>query len=215
MSAGHFRQDAPGGFGAVDRSQDGAAHDDVAGAVFHGLDRRQDAFLVSGLGTGRSDTRCDDEKFGAELLPQDRQLPRRGDHAIHAGTLGESGTGEDFIRHIAGHTGEDGDGYDPGSGVYGGRGAQHFFAAGAVDGQHEDMVRRGCGHGVGDGMGDVVELQVEEDLPAFTVEKPDDVRADPSEELAANFVDFDVVAQLADDGRGFGKGVHVERHDKL
>ena len=117
--------------------------------------------------------------------------------------------------YVAGYAGENGNAKEPGSVGYVGRGAQHLLATGNVEGEHVDAQRGGGCNGFGDGVRDVVKFQVEKALPALFVDELDDARAGTGEELAADFEDLHVVAELPDEIGGAVVAVYIERHDKL
>ena len=66
----------------------------------------------------------------------------------------------------------------------------------------------------GDGVRDVVELQVEEDLRAVPVDHADDLGTRVQEELLADLEDAHRLAQQLDQPLGLGQRLDVEREDE-
>ena len=91
---------------------------------------------------------------------------------------------------------------------------QHLAPTGGVDGQHRDAELAGRVYGGGDGVGDVVELQVEKDFTAGSDKVADHLRPLGGEELLANFVGAGGVAYRLDDALGVGGAGNVQRHDE-
>ncbi len=67
-----------------------------------------------------------------------------------------------------------------------------------MDGQHADAKLGGRADGAGNGVGDVVELQVQKDFTAGGDELPDELRAFGRKQLLANFVGGGRVADALD-----------------
>src|SRR5689334_4570561 len=74
--------------------------------------------------------------------------------------------------------------------------------------------RRGASHCPADGVGNVVEFQIEKDVRSSGPNLPHDRRTARRKELAADFVEATLITQLLDEGER-GAGVcHVERNDR-
>lgn len=86
--------------------------------------------------------------------------------------------------------GEDGDGKElrraGGTGKRFTGGGEHGGSAGGVEGEHVDAQPGGRANGAGNGVGDIVELEVEEDAMAATQDGLEDRRARGDKELEAN-----------------------------
>ncbi len=142
----------------------------------HGSGGPLRALLVAGDAAGGSDARDDQREVGRETAAQQGDLVRRADDAVQTAVPGQAGEASHVRRHLLGdpergqigviEAGQHGHADQsrarlPGAGRFD-RGAQHRRAARDVQGQHGDAERarrldRAC-HGVGD----VVELEIEE-----------------------------------------------------
>ncbi len=82
---GHFFQDCFGGFGGVGGVGDGAAYDEVAGALAEGFGWGGDALLVACFGAGGADAGSDQYAFRAGERAQGCNLLRGADEAADSG----------------------------------------------------------------------------------------------------------------------------------
>ncbi len=224
----HLIEDGFGGLGGVWGVGDGAAYDEVAGAHAQGFGWRGGALLVTGRASGGTDSGDDEGALRACEGAERGDLLRRADEASDSGV--EAHAGEEFdllgrgaVEADGGdlgfiHAGEDGDGEelrwigDAGEGFAGG--GDHGRAAGGVDGEHVDPEARGGAHCAGNGVGDIVKLEVEEDLVAAAQEGFEHGRAGGDEEFEADFEPGAcVVKAVNEDGGGGGIG-HVQSNDE-
>ena len=95
------------------------------------------------------------------------------------------------------------------------RRAHHRRAAGRVDVDHPDAEPRGRGDRAGDGVRDVVELQVEEHAIAAADQLFDERRAVAGEQPAADLEAADRAAQRVGERARLVGGVDVERDEEL
>ena len=96
-----------------------------------------------------------------------------------------------------------------------GRGAHHLAATRGVQREHLDGERAEGLDGLGDGVGDVVQLQVEEDVEAQVGDLAHVVRPVGGEHLEAELHPAEIAAQLAENGRGFFTRWNVEGQDQI
>ena len=198
---GHLVEDGLGGGGGVLGLGDGAADDQVACAVAEGLGGGGDALLVADAGSGGADAGDDENACWAGEGAEGCDLLRGADEASDAGGDAHAGEqlnlgGRGAVKADGGglggiHAGEDGDGEELGwvgqasKGFIGG--GEHGRAAGGVDGEHVHAEGSGGADGSGDGVGDVVEFEVEEDGMAALEEGLEDGGSGGDEELKADF----------------------------
>ena len=83
-----------------------------------------------------------------------------------------------------------------------------------MDGQHTDAQLGGGADGPCDGVRDVVEFQVEEDLAAGGDEFADELRPLGGEELFADFIGGSGLADGLNDLASLGGAGDVQRHDE-
>ncbi len=95
-----------------------------------------------------------------------------------------------------------------------GGGSQHLATARGVHGEHADAQLGGLADGCGDGGGDVVILEVEEDLPAGADEIADYLRAFGGIELHPDFVAEGGIAHGRHDLVGGGRGRYIQSNDQ-
>jgi len=221
-------EDSIGGLGPIGGFEDGAANDEVGGAGGDGFGRGEDAGLVSKGSAGWADAWGDNGEIGSVGLAEGAGFAGGGDQASAASGEGELGQSEYLLFGGAGdpdfgeigvrQTGEDGYGQKQrlgcglGSGFDGG--FEHLAAARGVDVEHGDAEVGGFGDGGGDGVGDVVELQVQKDFTAGGDEIADDLRAFGGEQLLAYFVEIGRFANGVNDLASLRGGGEVERHDE-
>ena len=94
-------------------------------------------------------------------------------------------------------------------------GAQHLGAAGSVQREHLDRERAEGLDGLGDRVGDVVELQVEEDIEAHVGDFAHIVRTVGGEHLKADFHPAQLAAQLVEDRGGGFAGRDIKGEDQI
>ena len=115
--------------------------------------------------------------------------------------LGGGGGDADAGQFVRVHAGEDGDGEEAwGAGGAGGFGCggHHGGAAAGVDGEEGGSGLGGGADGAGYGVGDVVELEVEEDVEAAVAELVDDAVAGGVVELHADLEPLAGFAEAVD-----------------
>ena len=157
--------------------EDGATDDDEAGACSGGLGGCKYAFLFVAGAAGGADTGGDKDGVVADGLSQRGEFEGGANETANAGVEGEAGEVEylifgwglyvDLAKLLVVHGGEYGDAEKSevggvfGTGFFGP--ADHFGASGSVEGEHFDGECGDALDGFGDGVGDVVKLEVEED----------------------------------------------------
>jgi hypothetical protein len=185
------------------------------------------------VGTRRTDARRHDEKVPTAGAPHGPDLARRRDDAVEPRPLREPCQAHDLLVGGAGDADllevgrlearQHGDAEDlrlaqalgATHARHVGDGALHHReTTRRVDVEHADAEPRRLDAGGGDRVRDVVELEVEEDVGAARLHHADDVGAGVDEELLADLVERDRVAQPADRGLGRGHGVDVEADDQ-
>jgi hypothetical protein len=198
-SAAHFFEDGAGGGGGIGGLGDGATDDEEAGSCGERGGGSGDALLVGGVGAGRTDA-GDDEGCCGVALAEGGDFFRAGDEAIDPRSGGGFSEAQDLVfRGVADadsgelkliHAGEDSDGEELGRVRNRGggfrSGFEHGRAAGGVDGEEFGAGGSDGAHGAGDSVGNVVELEVEEDGVAAMAELMDDGGAFGDEELEAD-----------------------------
>ena len=81
---------------------------------------------------------------------------------------------------------------------------------------HGQEVDAGCGHArhrARNRLGNIVELEVEEDLAAVGEQPADEIHAGGGVQFQADLVEVDARPDSGDEGAGVGGGFHVERDD--
>src|ERR1035441_1079478 len=217
---GHFFEDGVGGFGGVGGLGDGAAYDQVAGALAEGFGGGGDALLVACLSAGGADAGGDQHAIGAGEGAQGRHLLGRADEAAQPG--GEAHPRQQFDLFAGGaldadgadlgrvHAGEHGDGEEfrrvGDAGERGPGGGQHGGTTCGVDGDHAHAQRGGGAHGGGHGVGNVVELEVEEDGVAAPDERLENGGTGGDKKLQPHLEPLAVALELGDEAGGGGPG---------
>jgi len=116
------------------------------------------------------------------------------------------------------HAGENGDGEELGwirqaGGGFGG-GGEHGGASAGMDGEELRAERRDRTHRGGDGVGNVVEFQVEEDGVAAIPERLNDGAPSGEVEFEADFEPLAGPFKTVDESEGFGSRREVEGDDE-
>lgn len=92
---------------------------------------------------------------------------------------------------------------------------EHFGSAAGVEGEQLDGECRNALDGLGDGVGDVVQFEIEKDLVAAVGDFANEVGAVSSEELEADFHPLEGVAEAVEHGEGFFARFEIECEDEL
>jgi len=180
---GDFAQDRLRGLSWVGGLGDGTANDEQGSAVADRFGRRGDSLLISYGASGRTNSGNDEKRLWAGFSSEDGDLFRGADDAVDAGSLCELGETEDLFGGRCGdayagelaciHAGEDSDCEQArrtrvGCGF--GCSSHHGFAAAGVDCEQGSSGFCGGADSSGDGVGDVMEFEVEEDAEAAIAE---------------------------------------------
>ena len=229
-SYSQFGEDGAGGGGGVGGFEYRAADYDVARAGAGGFGGGHDALLVVATGfAGGTDAGGDELDVGGKLFAEHGDFERGADEAAEAGVDRElteagdldfrGGGDADFAEAEGVHRGEDGDAEEEKVGLgllLGGAGGGHHFASAAgVEREHADGQRGEGFDGFGDGVWDVVELEVEEDVEALVGDGLHVVGAVGGEHLEADFDPAKGAAQLAENRGGLFAGGDVEGEDQI
>ena len=100
--------------------------------------------------------------------------------------------------------------------MLGARGPRHHFAsAGGVEREHANRQARYGLNGLGDGVGNVVEFEVEKDVEAEVGDFTDAVGAGGGEHLEADFRPADGALELAERGGDVARGGRVEGENEV
>ncbi len=200
------------GNGATDHEKTGTGRECGGGG--------RDTFLVADLSAGRTNAR-DHEREGGVALAQSRDFFGAGDEACDAGGGCGVREAEDLVlgRVVDAdggeleliHAGEDGDGEQlrrVGDAVSGfDSGFEHGGATGGVDGEKFRAQGGDGAHSAGNGVGNVVELEVKKDGEAAAAEFVDDGVACDEVELETDFEPatqpFELIGE-SEGGRGTG-----------
>jgi len=225
---GHFLEDGFGGGGGVGGLGNGAADDEVTGALAKGFRGGGNAALVADLGAGGADARNDEDAFRAGKSAEGGDLLGGADESADSGSQAHAGQQFHLFcwRTIKAdsadldliHAGEHGDGEQfrgIGQSIERGTGSsEHGGATAGVDIEHVDS-QAGCGaNGSCDGVGDVVKFQVEKDLVATFEDGFKDRGSNGSEQFHAYFEpDAGAMQPLDELGGGGGVG-HVEGYNE-
>jgi hypothetical protein len=223
----HFFEDGPGGCDGIGCLGDGAADDEIAGSCGEGSGGSCDAFLV-GDRCSRGADAGDDEGRGRITLAEGGEFFCAGHEAGDARLGGGFCEAEDLVfgRVVDAnggeleliHAGEDGDGEQLGRVGAGGSGFgggfEHGGSTGGVDGEELRAEGGDGANGSRDGVGDVVELEVEEDGEVAAAELADDGGAFGDEELESDFEAAAEALELAGEGEGRGGAGVVEGDDE-
>src|SRR5215469_6595570 len=187
----HLGEDFAGGGGGIGGLGDGAPDHDEVGSGMDGLGGSDYPGLIAVGRAGGTHAGRDDDEVGAEFFAEGCSFLRTGDDALASAHDGERSQAAHMVgerledtghfEFAVVHAGEDGGGQNDGRGVgrLGGfdSGVQHLGAARGVDGQHAHAQLGSFFHGGGDGVGNVVVLEVEEYVPAGGNQVADDLGA--------------------------------------
>ena len=221
-----------GGSLGISGTGDGAADDQPVRPGLHGLGRCHGAFLIVRLDRRGADAGRDQLNVIAELGAEHPDFLRRTNQSAQPGTGGQLGQAQHLFLHAAPdaqlgevvvvHAGEHGDGEDErrlgpehGGLLVGGvlGGGEHLGAARGVDGGHLYAKVGGGDDGLGHGVGDVVELQVEKHFRAGRAEFTDDVRPAADKQLLADLERADKGGEFLGEFQGLLRAGQVERDD--
>lgn len=209
--------------------KDRAADDDEVGAAFGCFARGHDTRLVVEAGVAWADSRGDQIDVGREDIAEWGDFVRGAYEPLHAGFGGECAEAGDLFGGRVGHTdeakivfahgGENGHAQEEQVGgvlTLGLDGPLHHLAAAAgVECEHADGQFGGGLHGLGDRIGDVMKLQVEEDVEAQVCDFADAIGSAGGVHFEADFGPADGTRE-AFQGRGDGTGrLCVENEDQV
>ena len=172
----HLGEDCPRGFGWIAGLGDRASHDEIIGSGGERSSGSGDALLVSDGCAGGADAGRDQdgsgsaERRGGRPLRgcrQSRQSHSRKPFLPTGAPVRRDCEGADGGQLGLIHAGEDGDGEQlwrigEAGGGFGG-GGEHGWASAGVNGEQFGAKRANRAHRGGDGVGDVVEFQIEKD----------------------------------------------------
>lgn len=224
-----LREDRPRGSDRVGGFEDRATDDDVSGSGVGGFGGSHDARLVIGFGVAWADAGCDKSDIGAERGPQRCDFERRADEAAQARVGGEFAEAHDlffgridrsgFSETSRAHRRENRDaeqqeirfvlllGFDGP--------LHHLASATGVQREHANG-KLGAGlDGLGDGVGNIVELEVEKDIETQIGDLTDGVRAASGEHLQSDFDPADGALELAESRRDVPGRLGVENEDQV
>lgn len=172
----HFLKNCPGSGGGIRSLGDGATDDEEIGAVRQSGGGSGDALLVADGGSGGPDA-GNDEGCSGKTTAERANFLGAGNQAGDSGSrsqrgkphhlVGGSGVDSDRIQLELVHGCKDGDSqqtrgaWERGGSTRGG--LQHGRSAGGMDREHFGSGRRGGTDRRGDGVGDVMELQIQKD----------------------------------------------------
>lgn len=229
LAGGEFGEYGAGGGDRVGGFENGAADHDVGGARAGGFAGSHDAGLVAGIGAAGSDAGGDESNIGREHGAERREFKRRAHQAAEAGVDGEAPEADDLVGGRGGdpglgeafgaHRGEDGDAEEKqvGGVLFLGFGGplHHLAAAGGMQGEHLDRQGRDGFDGLGDGVGDVVELEVEEDIETEVGDFAHAIGTAGGEHFEADLDPADGALELAEGGGDGARGLGVEDENKV
>jgi len=229
VSGGEFDEDGAGGGDGIGGFENGAADHDVGGAGAGGFAGSHDAGLVAGIGAAGSDAGGDEGDIGREHGAERREFKRRAHQAAEAGVDGEAPEADDVVggrggdaglgEALGAHRGEDGDAEKKKVGgvlLLGFDGPlHHLAAAGGMQREHLDRERRDGFYGLGDGVGDVVELEVEEDIETEVGDFAHAVGTAGGEHFEADLDPADGALELAEGGGDGARGLGVEDENEI
>ena len=206
---------------------DGAAYYQQRGSAGYSLCWSGDSFLIFSGGSGGADAGDHEKSVGVEFFSEHGCLFRGADEAGDARGFGETAQAENLVGWRCGdadavelfgvHAGEDGDGEEArGVGGLCGLccGGHHGGSACGVDGEEGGSGLRDGVDGGGYGVGDVVELEVEEDVEAAIAELFDDLVASGIVELHADLEPLAGLFERVHEPESLGGGRVVEGHDE-
>lgn len=226
--SGHLLEDGFGSLGGVGGLGDGAAHDEEAGAHLQRLSRCRDPLLVAEGAARRANAWDDQRARGAGEGTERANLLRGADEA--ANSCGKPHSCKEFHLISGGaadadgaqlgriQAGEDGDRQEfrrmarAGEGLA--RSGEHGRAAGGMEGEHVDAERGGRADSSRDGVGDIVELKVEEDAVPAAQDGIEDRRTGGDKELEANFEPGTGIVKPVEEDRGSAGIGNVEGDDE-
>lgn len=200
-----FCANGVGGGCGVGCFEDRASDDDVIGACGGGLSGSEDAFLFVAGAAGGADAGGDKYGVAADGLAHGGDFEGGADEALDAGLTGHASEVEDLCfgwglyvdlsELLVVHGGENGDAEEMEMGRVLGAcffgPADHFGAAGCVEGEHFDGERGDALDGFGDGVGDVVQFEIEKDAMTAVGDLADEVGPVGGEELEPDFDPLD------------------------
>lgn len=224
-----FLEDGFGGGDGVGGFEDGAADDEEVGAGLGGFGGGHDAGLVVGFGVAGADAGGDELDVRRQDGAERGDLERGADETAQAALGGEAAEADDLFFGGIGdagfgeaggaHRGEDGDAEEEEVGLLLLLGLdgplQHLAATAGVEREHADGELGGGLDCFGDGVGDVVELEVEEDVEAQVGDFADGVGAAGSIHFEANLDPADGALELAEGGSDVARGLGVEDEDQI
>jgi len=226
---GHFVEDERSGAGRIGCLVDGAADDEVAGAEAEGFGGSADAFLISEIGAGGAHSGDNENRLragkGADAFDFMRGANKPFDACVeaHAGKKDGLIAGRDREADGLGlgqvDAGEHGDGEElrrvwdfsergAGSGEHGG-------AARGVNVEHADAEAGGGTNRAGNGVGDVVEFEIEKDGVAALENGFEHRGSGGSEKFEADFEPEASAVEPVDKVGGRGGIGNVEGDDEL
>ena len=212
---------------ALECVEDLAADHDVGGAGAGGFGGRHDARLVVGLGVPRADAGSHERDFGRQHGAQRGDFQGGTHETAKAGIGGEPAEADDLLlgrgrdaglRETRGaHRREHGDAEQEKvrrvlpPGLVGP--LHHLASAAGVQREHADREPGAGLDRLGDGVGDVVQLQVEEDLEAQAGDFANAVGAARGEHLEADLHPANGSLQLPERRSHVARGLGVEDED--
>jgi hypothetical protein len=228
QALGHFPQDCFCSRSRVRSLSDRTADDQVTGAAAQGFSWGGDALLVGGLGSGGPDAGNDENRFRAGKGANPGYLLGRADEAVQAGFEGHPDEEFDLIgglpRDAGGEklrrvdAGKDGDGEElrrVWNRINGGLGrGQHSRSTGSVQGDHACAKGRRRAHRSGDRIGNVVELEVEENGKSTLEDRLERGRTGSDEQLEADLEPAATTVELADKGFSIRSSGGIEGNDE-
>lgn len=225
---GDLVHDGFGGFSRVGGLGDGPAYDEETGTGFYGSSGGGDALLVASASARRTDARNHQNTLGTGESAQRAHFLRGADKAIdtrcqsHAGQklglFGGRAADCDGLKLLRIHTGEDGDGeqlrrvwdaFECGAG-----GGEHGRATKRMESDHARAMCCGGAHCPGHRVGDIVQLEIEEDGMAAVDELFDYGWASGGEELQADFEPVAMVLEAVDEIKGSRRIGRIQGHDQ-
>jgi len=226
---GDLRKDAPGCIAGAFGLGDGTAYDKHGGSACDGFARGGDTLLVADVGSCGTDAGNYEEGPGPKLLAEGSGLFRRADEALDPAGASQAGETEDLsgrcIRDACAlelddvHAGEDGHSKQARRGrIFGrslGGGAEHRFASAGVKGEQASAYIGDRADGSGDGVGDVVELQVEEDLESAVTQGLDQRVASGAVKLEADLHPATTAFEPVDEVESLASSLEVEGYGEL
>ena len=225
---GHFLQDGSCSRCRIGGLCDRATDDQVTGSAAQGFSGCGDTPLIGFIGSGGPDTGNDENRFWAGEGANPAYFLRRADEAAQAGVEGHPDEELDLIGGLPGNAGgmqlsgvdagEDGDGEElrrvgktPESGL---SRRQHARSTGGVEGDQARTEGRRRADGSGDRVGNVVELEVEENGQPVLKDWLESGRAGGYEQLQSDLEPAATTLKLADKSFGIRSSGSVEGNDE-